>query len=196
MSAPTDTTDFAVRYVYSARPSKSKIVKLTASPRGIERDVLGTAHYQETVIPAGFQDGKGTAHRHPGPEAWFVIAGGQCLETPKGVMTAQAGQAMLARKAGRWRSPASAPIPGGRWCWCSTEPGSPMSCLSTPNQTRHTLTGNHRASVPDSALAASHALFRVGNHPSQYDDRFIIERLDAIAKVAQRRRQLSAELFD
>jgi len=55
-----------------------------------------TAHYMETVIPAGFQDGKGAGHRHPGPEAWFVLSGGQCLETPNGVMTAQAGQSMLA----------------------------------------------------------------------------------------------------
>ena len=65
-------------------------------PLTVDPGVPYTAHYLETVIPAGFQDGKGNGHRHPGPEAWFLIAGGQCLETPNGVMTGQAGQSMLA----------------------------------------------------------------------------------------------------
>lgn len=54
-----------------------------------------TARYMETVIGSGVQkDGMG--HRHPGPEAWYVLEGGQCLETPAGVMTARAGQTMIA----------------------------------------------------------------------------------------------------
>jgi hypothetical protein len=65
-------------------------------PLGVDPGVAYTAHYLETVIPAGFQDGKRNGHRHPGPEAWFVIDGGQCLETPNGVMIARAGQSMLA----------------------------------------------------------------------------------------------------
>ena len=77
------------------RPGAGERVAIIG-PLVIEPGAGYTAHYLETVIPAGFQDGKGTGHRHPGPEAWFVIAGGQCLETPNGVMTAQAGQAMLA----------------------------------------------------------------------------------------------------
>jgi hypothetical protein len=31
-------------------------------------------------------------HTHPGPEAWYVINGQQCLETPHGVLRAAAGQ--------------------------------------------------------------------------------------------------------
>lgn len=54
-----------------------------------------TAHYMETVIPSGAQKGAG-GHRHPGPEAWYVLEGGQCLETPDGVTIAQAGQTMIA----------------------------------------------------------------------------------------------------
>ena len=65
-------------------------------PLTVDRGVPYTAHYMETVIPPSFQDGKGNGHRHPGPEAWYLIAGGQCLETPNGVMTGQAGQSMLA----------------------------------------------------------------------------------------------------
>lgn len=54
-----------------------------------------TAHYMETVIPSGAQKGAG-GHRHPGPEAWYVLEGGQCLETPDGITIAQGGQTMIA----------------------------------------------------------------------------------------------------
>ena len=68
----------------------------TIGPLVVDAGVSYTAHYMETVIPAGLQDGRENGHRHPGPEAWFMVAGGQCLETPNGVMIAQAGQSMLA----------------------------------------------------------------------------------------------------
>ncbi|MEP6916196.1 MAG: hypothetical protein ABJC89_11145 [Acidobacteriota bacterium] len=77
------------------RPGEGEHIA-TIGPLVVDRDVSYTAHYMETVIPAGFQDGKGNGHRHPGPEAWFMVAGGQCLETPNGVITAEAGQSMLA----------------------------------------------------------------------------------------------------
>ena len=35
-------------------------------------------------------------HTHPGPEAWYVLAGKQCLETPAGVMKVRAGEGMFA----------------------------------------------------------------------------------------------------
>jgi hypothetical protein len=67
-------------------------------PLAVQPDTPYTAHYMETVIPAGFQQGSAAApgHRHPGPEAWYVLEGGQCLETPNGVLTARAGETMLA----------------------------------------------------------------------------------------------------
>jgi hypothetical protein len=77
------------------RPAAGERVALIG-PLTIDADTPYTARYQEAVIPAGFQDGVGAGHRHPGPEAWYVLAGGQCLETPNGVMTAHAGEAMLA----------------------------------------------------------------------------------------------------
>jgi quercetin dioxygenase-like cupin family protein len=64
-------------------------------PLVIEPDSPYTARYLETVIPAGFQQG-GPGHRHPGPEAWYVLEGGQCLETPNGVFKAGPGETMLA----------------------------------------------------------------------------------------------------
>ena len=69
----------------------------TIGPLVVDSNVPYTARYLETVIRAGFQDGNGDpGHRHPGPEVWFLLARGQCLETPNGVMSAQAGQSMLA----------------------------------------------------------------------------------------------------
>ena len=35
--------------------------------------------------------GDGSGHRHPGPEAWYVVSGAQCLETPNGLIVASAG---------------------------------------------------------------------------------------------------------
>ena len=37
------------------------------------------AQYMEAVFPPGFDT---PVHRHPGPEAWYTIAGEVCLETP------------------------------------------------------------------------------------------------------------------
>lgn len=76
------------------RPRAGERVALIG-PLVVDSGVAYTAHYLETVISPGFQDGK-NGHRHPGPEAWFVVAGGQCLETPNGVMIGRAGQSMLA----------------------------------------------------------------------------------------------------
>lgn len=65
-------------------------------PLEVEEGVPYTSHYLETVISPGFQEATGNGHRHPGPEAWYVVSGGQCLETPNGVMVGRAGQSMLA----------------------------------------------------------------------------------------------------
>ena len=35
-------------------------------------------------------------HIHPGPEAWYILSGEQCLETPAGVMKAKVGESMFA----------------------------------------------------------------------------------------------------
>lgn len=40
-----------------------------------------TAQYMEAIFPPGFHT---PVHRHPGPEAWYTVAGGVCLETPEG----------------------------------------------------------------------------------------------------------------
>jgi quercetin dioxygenase-like cupin family protein len=40
---------------------------------------------------------KSRVHTHPGPEGWYVLAGKQCLETPAGAHSAQAGRSMTVR---------------------------------------------------------------------------------------------------
>jgi len=40
------------------------------------------------VMPAGTSTG---SHVHPGPEAWYVLEGEQCLDTPNGPIRARAG---------------------------------------------------------------------------------------------------------
>ena len=39
-------------------------------------------------------------HTHPGPEAWYIIEGEQCLETPAGAARGRAGQGLVGPAAG------------------------------------------------------------------------------------------------
>jgi quercetin dioxygenase-like cupin family protein len=53
-----------------------------------------TAQYMEAVFPPDLYTGL-IGHRHPGSEAWLVLTGTQCLETPNGLIMASAGNAAL-----------------------------------------------------------------------------------------------------
>lgn len=48
-----------------------------------------TARYMEAVFTPGMRT---SIHRHSGPEAWYLVSGAQCLETPEGVTVARAGE--------------------------------------------------------------------------------------------------------
>ncbi len=48
-----------------------------------------TARYMEAVFAPGT---KTRVHRHSGAEAWYVLAGVQCLETPQGITVARTGE--------------------------------------------------------------------------------------------------------
>jgi quercetin dioxygenase-like cupin family protein len=75
----------------SWRPSGGEHVA-SIGPLVIARDGPYTARYMEALFPPGSQPvGAGPGHRHPGPEAWYVLSGAQCLETPNGIITASAG---------------------------------------------------------------------------------------------------------
>ena len=56
-----------------------------------------TARYMEALFLPG-KGMKGTPHRHSGPEAWYVLSGAQCLETPEGITVAHAGESAMVRE--------------------------------------------------------------------------------------------------
>jgi quercetin dioxygenase-like cupin family protein len=53
-----------------------------------------TARYMEAVFPPGFQTVR-AGHRHSGAEAWYVLSGAQCLETPSGTTVVRAGESSM-----------------------------------------------------------------------------------------------------
>ncbi len=53
-----------------------------------------TASFAEATFEPGMRS---RIHTHPGPEAWVVLEGEQCLETPEGVIRVAAGQDMMVR---------------------------------------------------------------------------------------------------
>jgi quercetin dioxygenase-like cupin family protein len=53
-----------------------------------------TASFMEATFTPGMSS---RIHTHPGPEAWVVLEGEQCLETSEGVIRGRAGNAMMVR---------------------------------------------------------------------------------------------------
>ena len=49
---------------------------------------------QATILPGT----KTPVHTHAGPEAWYVLEGAQCLETPEGITIVRAGENALVRQ--------------------------------------------------------------------------------------------------
>jgi len=85
-----------------------------------------TAVYMETSFPAGPIAGP---HTHSGPEAFYVLSGEQCLETPQGKMTTRAGTSGI--------------VPGG----------VPMALTAIGTEQRRSLVlilhdSSHRATTP------------------------------------------------
>jgi quercetin dioxygenase-like cupin family protein len=54
-----------------------------------------TARYMQATFGPGMHT---RVHRHAGPEAWFVLTGTQCLETPEGAMVVRAGEGSVVRE--------------------------------------------------------------------------------------------------
>jgi quercetin dioxygenase-like cupin family protein len=53
-----------------------------------------TAMYVATTFRPGLSS---FVHAHPGPEAWFILSGEQCLETPDGPILGRAGEGVAVR---------------------------------------------------------------------------------------------------
>lgn len=67
----------------------------TIGPLPISTGRQYTARYMEAVFPPGMQS---AIHRHSGPEAWYLLSGTQCLETPEGIAVARAGEGAVVRE--------------------------------------------------------------------------------------------------
>lgn len=63
-------------------------------PLDVARGTPYTARYMEAVFPPGMFVAR-LGHRHSGPEAWYVLTGAQCLETPDKLIQARAGEGSL-----------------------------------------------------------------------------------------------------
>jgi len=53
-----------------------------------------TASFMEATFTPGMRS---RVHTHSGPEAWVVLEGEQCLETPEGKILVEAGESMMVR---------------------------------------------------------------------------------------------------
>jgi quercetin dioxygenase-like cupin family protein len=74
-------------------PSGERVAVI--GPLGIEAGKQYTARYMEAVFTAGMRT---AVHHHSGPEAWYVLSGAQCLETPDEVIVARAGEGAVVRQ--------------------------------------------------------------------------------------------------
>jgi quercetin dioxygenase-like cupin family protein len=61
----------------------------TIGPLPISTGKQYTARYMEAVFTPGMRT---SIHRHSGPEAWYLVSGTQCLETPEGITIRRAGE--------------------------------------------------------------------------------------------------------
>ncbi len=74
-----------------------------SAPRGGEAvavigplELLPAKTYDAEIAYAVLRPGdRSRVHTHPGPEAWYVLAGEQCLETPAGTRKAHTGETMF-----------------------------------------------------------------------------------------------------
>jgi len=109
------------------RPSSGERVAVLG-PLAITSDKKYTARYMEAVFKPGM---RAAIHRHSGPEAWYLISGAQCLETPDGITVARAGEGAVVPE------------------------GPPMSLKSVGTETRRSvLLVLHDASQPWSSMAS------------------------------------------
>jgi quercetin dioxygenase-like cupin family protein len=70
------------------RPPSGQLVA-AIGPLRVNPAARYTARYMEAVFPPGMQT---SVHTHSGPEAWYILSGVQCLQTPGTQSITRAGQ--------------------------------------------------------------------------------------------------------
>jgi len=77
------------------RPAGGSAHVASVGPLPLEpRAAQYTAFYVATTFRPGLAS---FVHEHPGPEAWFIVSGEQCLETPDGALPGRAGEGFVVR---------------------------------------------------------------------------------------------------
>jgi quercetin dioxygenase-like cupin family protein len=66
----------------------------TVGPLQLLSSAPHTASFMEATFTPGMRS---QVHTHPGPEAWVVLEGEQCLETPEGNIRVKTGESMMVR---------------------------------------------------------------------------------------------------
>jgi quercetin dioxygenase-like cupin family protein len=79
----------------SARTGKVGVVSVGPLPLPEATSYQVEIYY--VVMPPGMHT---VVHTHPGPEAWYILDGEQCLETPLGATRARAGEGAVAPPGG------------------------------------------------------------------------------------------------
>jgi quercetin dioxygenase-like cupin family protein len=69
----------------------------TLGPLPLPRAAVYEIDVFYAVMPAGART---AAQTHPGPAAWYVLEGAQCVETAKGAIQADVGEGLVAAPAG------------------------------------------------------------------------------------------------
>jgi quercetin dioxygenase-like cupin family protein len=75
----------------SWKPSGGERVAVIG-PLPIAADKQYTARYMQAVFKPGMQ---AHPHHHSGPEAFYLVSGSQCLETPDGITVSHAGESAI-----------------------------------------------------------------------------------------------------
>jgi quercetin dioxygenase-like cupin family protein len=70
------------------RPPSGQLVA-AIGPLRINPAAQYTARFMEAVFPPGMQT---SVHTHSGPEAWYILSGVQCLQTPETERITRAGE--------------------------------------------------------------------------------------------------------
>lgn len=71
-------------------PGGARVAQIGPLPLTSGRKYI--AQYIEAVVPP---EARTPAHRHSGPEAWYVVEGTNCVMTPQGVSTAGPGETLI-----------------------------------------------------------------------------------------------------
>jgi quercetin dioxygenase-like cupin family protein len=80
---------FAIGDATWQAPTGQRVARV--GPLPVPQAKTYSARYMEAVFPPG-QGLQTAVHRHSGPEAWYVVSGGQCLRTPDGTTVMRKGE--------------------------------------------------------------------------------------------------------